>query len=74
MEAPVWTSGDFEVALGVDTQVAWSATRASYLAPYVIAAYYGPTWSVWGEFAIPESRIPHLGKPDPWRLGVRWRF
>jgi hypothetical protein len=74
VEAPVWASGDFEIALGVDSLVAWAEGKSSYLAPYVIAAYYGSTWSVWGEFAIPETRIPHLGKPDPWRVGVRVRF
>ena len=74
VEQPVMAFGSLEVAIGVDAQVAYGFGRTSFFAPYAIVGWYANSWSVWLEFAIPESRIPTFGKPEPWRVGFRYRF
>jgi hypothetical protein len=39
-----------------------------------LLAWDADGWGAWLEFALPESRIPVIGKPDPWRFGVRVHF
>ena len=74
VEQPLATFGKLEIAIGVDGFLAWDARRVSYLAPYVIVGYYEREWSWWVEFAIPETRVPTLGKPDAIRAGFTVRF
>lgn len=74
LEAPVYASGAFEVGFGIDAQLAYGAGRTSFLAPYAVLGWYAPTWSAWAELALPQSRFPTFGKPEPWRLGFRVRF
>ena len=74
LEAPIYVSGPFEVGFGIDTQLGYGAGRTSFLAPYAVLGWYAPTWSVWAELALPQSRFPTFGKPEPWRFGVRYRF
>lgn len=77
--APSWTTGCFvekrmatlgplEFAVGVDAQAVFSRDEY-HLAPYAIVAAYFDTWSAWGEFALPDSTIPILGRPDYVRVG-----
>lgn len=73
VERRVLTLGDLEVAVGVDAQAAWG-NASTHLAPFATLAWY-PTWgSVWLEFALPDSRVPTFGRPDPIRLGFTWRI
>ena len=74
IEQPVYVLGPLEIAVGVDAQVAYDGLRTSFLAPYVVLGWYASAWSAWAEFAIPETPVPTLGKPDAWRLGFRVRF
>lgn len=74
IEQPVLVLGAFEVAVGVDAQAAYDGVRASFLAPYAIVGWYAGAWAAWVEFALPQSRVPTFGKPEPWRLGFRLRF
>jgi hypothetical protein len=74
VERPAFGLGNFAVSFGVDGQVGWGEGRSSYLAPYALVTYDADRWGAWLEVSIPESRVPVLGRPDPWRLGVRWRF
>ncbi len=85
VEHRVAVLGDFEVTLGVDTQVAWDGRYASnsdvrdaalggHLAPYVGLAYYAPDWSTWLEVYMPHSGIEGLGRYDFWRLGFSLTF
>jgi hypothetical protein len=74
VEQPVFVLGHFEVAVGIDAQLAYGHGRTGHLAPYLLAGWYAPTWSAWFEFHLPQTGIPTLGRPDPWRLGVTWRF
>lgn len=73
-EVPTFVLGSLEVAVGVDAQVGWGDGAGSHLAPYAIVGWYAPTWSAWLEFHLPETGIPTLGRPDPWRIGVTFRF
>jgi hypothetical protein len=74
IEQPAFVLGAFEVAVGVDAQVAYGLGRTGHLAPYLLAGFYTPAWSAWFEFHLPQTGIPTVGRPDPWRLGVTWRF
>ena len=74
IEAPVYASGPFEVGFGIDAQLAYDGVRTSFLAPYAVLGWYAPTWAAWAELALPQSRFPTFGKPEPWRVGFRLRF
>lgn len=74
VEQPAFVLGSFEFSVGVDAQVAIGATGTAHLTPYALVGWYAPTWSAWFEFHLPETGIPTLGRPDPWRLGVTFRF
>ena len=74
MEHRVAVLGDFEVTLGVDSQVAYSEGRRGHLAPYVGLAYYAPDWSTWLEVYMPHSGIEGFGRYDFWRLGFSLTF
>lgn len=70
VERPVLVLGAFEVALGVDAQVALSGSQGHHLAPYLLAAYYTASWSAWAEIRLPElNGLQPLGDPDWLRLG-----
>jgi hypothetical protein len=74
VERPAFSLGDFSVSVGVDAQAGWGGGRSSYLAPYALVAWDAGAWGAWLEFALPESRIPVIGRPDPWRVGFRVTF
>lgn len=74
LERPVWTVGPLELALGVDAQAAYAGGRSGHLAPYVSAAWYANTWSVWGEVFMPHSGVPIVGRADWFRVGFTWRI
>jgi hypothetical protein len=74
VEWPVWVFGPLEVALGFDARASWGAWERSYAAPYGILGWYENNWSAWLEFHLPETGMPLIGKPDPFRLGVTWRY
>lgn len=76
LERPVFTVGDFEVAVGVDAQAAWAGGRSGHLAPYASVAYYAPAWSAWVEVFVPQAArgIRVIGRPDWFRLGFTWRI
>lgn len=73
-EVPAFVLGPLEVAVGVDAQAGWGDGASSHLAPYAIVGWYAPTWSAWLELALPDSRVPTFGRPDPWRVGFTVRF
>jgi hypothetical protein len=74
IERPVLVIGALELAFGFDARASWADWERSYASPYAILAWYADSWSAWAEFAIPESRIPSIGKTDPLRVGVTWRY
>ena len=74
IERPVLVLGPLELAVGFDARASWSAWERSYASPFLVAGYYAPRWAAWLEFAIPESRLPAFGKPDPFRVGLTLRF
>lgn len=74
LERPVFTVGPLEFTVGVDAQAAYAGGRAGHLAPYVGAAFYAPTWSVWLEVFMPHSGVPIVGRADWFRVGFSTRF
>ncbi len=74
IERPVLVLGHFEVAVGFDARAVWTDWERSYASPFLVTGWYAPRWAAWAEIAIPESRLPTLGKPDPIRLGFTVRF
>ena len=74
IEAPLYANGPLEIGLGIDAQLAYDGVRTSFFAPYAVLGWYAPKWSAWAELALPQSRFPTFGKPEPWRLGFRLRF
>lgn len=75
VERPVLVLGDFELALGIDAQAAFSDAHRGHLAPYAVLAWYADTWSAWAELRLPELAGLHpLGDPDYLRVGVTYRF
>ena len=74
IEAPLYANGPLEIGLGIDAQLAYGASRTSFLAPYAVLGWYERGWSAWLELALPQSRFPTFGKPEPWRVGFRLRF
>ena len=75
LERPVLVLGAFEVAVGVDAQVAFSDAAQGHLAPYAVLAYYGDDLSAWVELRMPElNGLQPLGDPDYLRLGFTARF
>lgn len=74
-ERTVLVLGGFEVAVGVDAQVAFSDASTGHLAPYAVLAYYGPAWSAWAELRLPHlDGVPVLGDPDYLRFGFSMRL
>lgn len=68
--------GPFEVAIGVDTRVAFrGATVDDQLefGGYAILGWYQPTWGVWLEVHAPRL-TPVIGTPDWLRAGFTVRF
>lgn len=74
IERPALSLGALSVSFGVDGQAAWAVGRSSHLAPYALIAWAEDAWEVWVEVALPGSRVPVLGRPDPWRVGFAVRF
>lgn len=73
VERPVLVVGGLELALGLDAQAVLTGAADVTFAPYGIVAYYGDSWSVWGEVMLPEV-APVLGSPDWLRVGFSYRF
>ena len=74
IERPVFVLGSIEVAFGVDARAVLTDFERSSLAPYGILGLYEPSWSAWVEVALPNTRVPVLGRPDFLRVGFTWRF
>ena len=74
-ERPVLVVGAFELAIGVDAQVAFSNAARGHLAPYAVLAWYGETASAWVELRLPElNGLQPIGDPDFLRLGFSLRL
>lgn len=74
-ELPVLVLGAFEVAIGVDAQVAFTDAARGHLAPYAVISYYGDSWAAWTEIRLPELHgLQPLGDPDWLRLGFSVRL
>jgi hypothetical protein len=74
LEKPVIVFGPLEVAIGFDARASWAASERSYAAPYAILGWYEPRWAAWLEIALPDTHLPIIGKPDPFRFGFTVRF
>ena len=74
IERPVLVIGALEVALGFDARASWTNQERGYMAPYGILGWYEDHFSAWLEFHLPETGMPLVGKPDPFRFGVTWRY
>jgi hypothetical protein len=74
VERPVLVLGALEVALGMDARASWTNEERGYLAPYGVIGWYGDAFSAWLEFHLPETGMPLVGKPDPFRIGFTWRY
>jgi hypothetical protein len=74
VERPTFVWGPVELAFGFDARASWGAWERSYAAPYGILGWYENNWSAWLEFHLPETGMPLVGKPDPFRFGVTWRY
>jgi hypothetical protein len=76
VEQTAFAVGPFEVAIGVDTRVAFrGATVDDQLefGGYAILGWYQPDWGVWLEVHAP-SLTPVIGTPDWLRVGFTVRF
>ena len=74
LERPILVVGALEVAVGLDARATWAGQERGYIAPYGILGWYAPDWAAWLEFHLPDIGLPPIGKPDPFRFGVTWRF
>jgi hypothetical protein len=74
VERPVMVFGSFEVSIGFDARAVWAGGERGYAAPYVVIGVYERAWAAWLEVALPDTRFPAFGKPDPFRFGVTYRF
>jgi hypothetical protein len=68
VEQTVAVIGAFEFGIGIDTL----AAHRSHVAPYVVAGYYAPMWSVTTEYALPAFSF--LGRASPFRVSFTFRF
>ena len=76
VEQTAFALGPFEVAIGVDTRLAFRAPTIDdklELGGYAILGWYQPTWGVWLELHAP-SLTPVIGTPDWLRAGFTVRF
>jgi len=74
VERPVIVIGPLEVSIGFDARASWASEARGYAAPYAVLGWYAPKWAAWVEIALPDTSIPVLGKPDPFRAGFTIRF
>jgi hypothetical protein len=74
LEKPVIVFGPLEVAIGFDARASWTTEARSYAAPYTVIGWYEPRWAAWLEIALPDTHLPVIGKPDPFRFGFTVRF
>lgn len=76
VEQTAFAVGPFEVAIGVDTSVAFrgdSVDDQLQFGGYAIVGWYEPGWGVWAELHLP-SLTPVIGNPDWLRVGFTVRF
>lgn len=76
IEQTAFAAGPFEVAVGVDTRLAFRAPTVDdqlQFGGYLVVGWYEPGWGVWTEIHVP-SITPVIGDPDWLRVGFTVRF